>query len=101
MRASHETAGNIRRARAYRASEEILSPDVLRAASVPHRRLILGDPKDVPLQGAPTAFVSLREEGEKTKNAVRNRGRQRLAKNAGHPLKWGRDESPDCSPQHV
>ena len=74
MRASHEAAGNIRRARAYRASEEILSPDVLRAASVPHRRLILGDPKDVPLQGAADCLVSLREEGKTTKKNEKRSG---------------------------
>ena len=30
-----------------------------------HRRLILGDPKDVPLQGAADGLVSLREDKQK------------------------------------
>ena len=50
-----------------------------------HRRLILGDPKDVPLQGAPTAFASLREEGKKRKTPCAIGEDKGWQKNADHP----------------
>ena len=93
-RRQHQTCSGLPRLR--RDSQPRRAPRCERPPSPPHP----GRPQGRPTPGRADCLVSLREEGKKRKTPCAIGEDKGWQKNADHPLKWGRDESPDCSPQH-